>query len=288
MGMRIISPAKINLHLRIGPPGADGFHPLLSWMCTVGLHDTIEMENAREPGVRLRCDRADVPVDGSNLIVRAAEALRNSRLGADIMLQKRIPMGGGLGGGSSNAAFALLGLNKLWKLNRSTEQLAEIGARLGSDIVFFLHGPSSVCEGRGERVTNLRPPKPKVVVLIFPKLSMSTPKVYKRFDEMKLGSHGAVEKHPDWQAWQRLPTRDLLPLLENDLEAPAFSLCPELGELRQRIESQIGQIVRMSGSGSTLFTLADDFEAAKAVAARIRHPEIGLEICELSPDFAEI
>jgi hypothetical protein len=80
----------------------------------------------------------------------------------------------------------------------------------------------------------------------------------------------------------------LLPLLENDLEAPAFSLCPELGELRRRIESQIGQIVRMSGSGSTLFTLADDFEAAKGVAARIRQPEIGLEICELSPNSTEI
>jgi 4-diphosphocytidyl-2-C-methyl-D-erythritol kinase len=288
MGMRIISPAKINLHLRIGPPGTDGFHPLLSWMCTVGLHDTIEMENSREPGVRLRCDRAHVPVDGSNLIVRAAEALRNPQMGADISLQKRIPIGGGLGGGSSNAAFALVGLNKLWRLDRSTDQLAEIGARLGSDIVFFLHGPSSVCEGRGERVTELQPPRPKVAVLIFPKLSMSTPKVYKRFDEMKLGSRCAVEEHPDWHAWQRLPARDLLPLLENDLEAPAFSLCPALGELRQRLESQIGQIVRMSGSGSTLFTLADDFETAKAVAARVKQPQIGLEICELSPNFTEI
>ncbi len=286
--MRIISPAKINLHLRIGPPGGDGFHPLLSWMCKVGLHDVIEMENARQPGVRLRCDRAYVPVDGSNLIVRAAEALRNPQMGADITLQKRIPIGGGLGGGSSNAAFALVGLNKLWRLDRSTDQLAEIAARLGSDIVFFLHGPSSVCEGRGERVMELGPPKPKVAVLIFPKLSMSTPKVYKRFDEMKLGSHDAVEKHPDWQAWQQLPAKDLLPLLENDLEAPAFSLCPELGELRQRIESQIGQIVRMSGSGSTLFTLADDFEAAKGVAGLIKQPEIGLEICELSPNFTEI
>jgi 4-diphosphocytidyl-2-C-methyl-D-erythritol kinase len=286
--MRILSPAKINLHLHIGPPGADGFHPLLSWMCTVGLHDTIEMENSREPGVRLRCDHADVPVDGSNLIVRAGEAIRHPQIGADITLQKKIPMGGGLGGGSSNAAFALLGLNKLWELHRSTDQLAEIGAQLGSDIVFFLHGPSSVCEGRGERVMPIGRPKAKFAVLIFPKLSMSTPKVYKRFDEMKLGSHRAVEEHPDWRTWQWLPAADLLPLLENDLEAPAFSLCPELGELRQRIESQIGQIVRMSGSGSTLFTLADNSDAAEAVAARIRRPEIGVQMCELSPNPAEI
>ncbi|HEY1922348.1 MAG TPA: 4-(cytidine 5'-diphospho)-2-C-methyl-D-erythritol kinase [Tepidisphaeraceae bacterium] len=286
--MRIISPAKINLHLRIGPPAADGFHPLLSWMCTVGLHDTIEMENAREPGIRLKCDRPDVPVDGSNLIVRAADAIRNPQMGADITLQKRIPMGGGLGGGSSNAAFALLGLNKLWGLDRSKEQLAKVGAKLGSDIVFFLHGPSSICEGRGERVMPIGRPAPKFAVLIFPKLSMSTPAVYRRFDEMKLGSHGDVEKHPDWQTWRQLPATEFLPLLVNDLEAPAFSLCPELGQLRQQVENQIGQIVRMSGSGSTLFTLADNADAAKALSERIRQPGITVEICELSPYYPEI
>lgn len=286
--MRILSPAKINLHLRVGPPGADGFHPLLSWMCTVGLYDTIEMEAKREPGVRLRCDRPDVPVDGSNLIVRAAEALRGPHMGADVTLHKKIPMGGGLGGGSSNAAFALQGFNQLWGLNHSTSRLAEIGATLGSDVVFFLHGPSSVCAGRGERVTPIGRPLAKFAVLVFPKLSMSTPAVYRRFDEMKLGSSEAIERQPDWKAWQQLPAEELLPWLKNDLEMPAFSLCPELGELRQRLERQIGRIVRMSGSGSTLFTLADDFAAAEAVAAHIRRPGIDVDLCDLSPNSAEI
>jgi 4-diphosphocytidyl-2-C-methyl-D-erythritol kinase len=286
--MRILSPAKINLHLRIGPLGADKFHPLLSWMCTVGLNDTIEMENSREPGVRLRCDRADVPVDGTNLIVRAGEAMRRPHLGADVMLHKKIPMGGGLGGGSSNAAFALRGFNQLWGLNYSTSQLAEIGARLGSDIVFFLHGPSSVCAGRGERVMPIGPPKPKVAVLIFPKMHMSTPAVYRRFDEMGLGSNDAIERQPDWKVWERLPAEELLPLLRNDLEAPAFSLCPELGELRLSIERQVGQIVRMSGSGSTLFTLAEDSDAAEGVMGRIRQTGIEVKMCDLSPNLAEI
>ncbi|MGD0462074.1 MAG: 4-(cytidine 5'-diphospho)-2-C-methyl-D-erythritol kinase [Tepidisphaeraceae bacterium] len=286
--MRILSPAKINLHLRIGLPGADGFHPLLSWMCTVGMYDTIEMEAKGEPGVRLRCDRHDVPVDGSNLIVRAGEALGRPHLGADVILHKKIPMGGGLGGGSSNAAFALQGFNELWSLHHSTSRLAEIGARLGSDVVFFLHGPSSVCAGRGERVTPIGHPLAKVAVLIFPKLSMSTPAVYRRFDEMELGSSDAIEQQPDWKAWQQLPAERLLPWLKNDLEAPAFSLCPELGELRQRLERQIGQTVRMSGSGSTLFTLMDDSDAAEAVAARIRQPAIAVELCDLSPNSTEI
>lgn len=138
--MRILSPAKINLHLRVAPLAADGFHPLLSWMCTVGLHDTMEMELATEPGVRLKCDRADVPVDGTNLIVRAGRALGNG-LGAEVTLQKKIPMGGGLGGGSSNAAFALIGFNEIWNLNYPIERLAKIGATLGSDVPFFFTRP---------------------------------------------------------------------------------------------------------------------------------------------------
>jgi 4-diphosphocytidyl-2-C-methyl-D-erythritol kinase len=286
--MRILSPAKINLHLRIGPLEADGFHPLLSWMCAVGLYDTIEMEPSREPGVRLRCDRPDVPVDGSNLIVRVGEALRQSQMGADVMLQKRIPMGGGLGGGSSNAAFALQGFNEIWNLKYPISKLAAIGARLGSDVPFFLYGPSSICEGRGERVTSIGPPLPKFVVLILPNLSMSTPAVYRRFDEMKLGRPKAIKQHPDWKTWQHLRAEQLLPILKNDLEAPAFSLCPELGELRQNIEQQIGQTVRMSGSGSTLFTLADDITTAEALAARIQQPAIKVELCGLSPNSAEI
>jgi len=283
--MQILSPAKINLHLRIGPRSADGFHPLLSWMCTVGLHDTMEMSPASQPGIRLKCDRPDVPVDATNLIVRAGRALDDQR-GADVTLQKNVPMGGGLGGGSSNAAFALIGFNQIWNLNFSTNQLAQIGARLGSDVPFFLHGPCSVCAGRGERVTPIAKPAAKFAVLFFPKLSMSTAAVYRRFDEMKLGSHQAITHQPDWLAWTKLPAAELLNVLVNDLEAPAFSLQPELGELRRRIERTIGRIVRMTGSGSTLFTLTDDRHDAAAAAAEIRCDSINAESFELAPDLA--
>jgi 4-diphosphocytidyl-2-C-methyl-D-erythritol kinase len=281
--MRILSPAKINLHLRVGPRSADGFHPLLSWMCTVGLHDTIEMSAASNPGIQLKCDRPDVPVDETNLIVRAGRTLGDQR-GADVTLQKNVPMGGGLGGGSSNAAFALIGFNQIWNLNFSMNQLAEIGARLGSDVPFFLHGPSSVCAGRGERVMPIPKPAAKFAVLFFPKLSMSTAAVYRRFDEMKLGSHQAVTPQPDWIAWTKLPAGELLKVLVNDLEAPAFSLQPELDELRRRIEKRIGRIVRMTGSGSTLFTLADHRQDAAAAAAEVRRDSINAELFELPPE----
>lgn len=110
---------------------------------------------------------------------------------------------------------------------------------------------------------------------------MSTPAVYRRFDEMKLGSTAAIGDQPDWNGWTKLPAALLLKNLVNDLEAPAFALCPELGELRKRIERKIGRIVRMSGSGSTLFTLADRLTEAENIALAIREGKDSLEL-ELS------
>jgi 4-diphosphocytidyl-2-C-methyl-D-erythritol kinase len=280
--MRILSPAKINLHLRVGPRAPDGFHPLLSWMCTVGLHDTIEMTTTTDPGIHLTCDHPDVPIDATNLIIRAGQAL-NPNLGAEVSLQKKIPLGGGLGGGSSNAAFALTGFNQLWNLNLSNDRLAAIASQLGSDVPFFLHGPSSICEGRGQLVTPIPPPKPKFVVLILPQLSMPTPAVYKKFDDLKLGSNDNVKKHPDWNHWTTLPAKQLLPLLINDLEPPAFSLRPDLADLRTKIESQISRPVRMSGSGSSLFTLANDSSEAQALADSIRKTGTHADPFQLAP-----
>jgi 4-diphosphocytidyl-2-C-methyl-D-erythritol kinase len=280
--MRIESSAKINLHLRIGPLAADGFHPLLSWMCTVGLHDVLELQPSDKPGIQIICDRADVPTDRRNLIVSAGEALassesRGNNRGAIVKLEKRIPIGGGLGGGSSNAATALMGFNQLWNLGKSKDSLAEIGAKLGSDVPFFFHAPSAVCTGRGEYCVPIPPPKPKFAVLIFPKLSMPTPAVYRRFDEMSLGRNETIANQPDWLAWSNLSASELLQNLVNDLEKPSFDLCPELGRIRADAEQRVGRIVRMSGSGSTLFTLADTQDEADSMAAKIRANGISAE-----------
>lgn len=284
--MRVVSPAKINLHLRIGPIGADGFHPLLSWMCTVGLHDVLEMELSAQAGIRLKCDRADVPADGKNLIVRAGEEMRKAaalRCGAAVTLEKKIPIGGGMGGGSSNAAAALMGFNRLWSLNWPMEKLAQAGARLGSDVPFFFHGPSSVCAGRGEKVTPIDRPRPRFVLLIFPRMMMSTPAVYRRFDEMELASVAHIEQPPDWKYWATLEAEDLLPLLVNDLEAPAFSLSQPLAMLRDKIESKLGRIVRMSGSGSTLFTLFDVRADAEEAERQVKELSVDAMASELAP-----
>src|SRR5438874_981037 len=199
--MRVPAPAKINLHLRVGPRrDADGFHPLLTWMTTVALFDTLTLvrrpsdvaaRGDRDPFV-LSCDEPSLPTDGRNLVVIAAIApagaaasepasrAGDSRTGegstgvasttastgaastgaslsasasrVSAFLAKRIPSGAGLGGGSSDAAAALVGLNALWKLDLSASRLSAIAASLGSDVPFFLGGASSICTGRGEIV----------------------------------------------------------------------------------------------------------------------------------------
>ncbi len=301
--MRVPAPAKINLHLRVGPRQADGFHPLLTWMTTIGLFDTLTL--VRRPvdsdptasrlgsshsshQFSLSCSDPGLPVDSSNLVTRAAKALADalvhhgSQVGegltaqltrreeASAFLVKRIPRGAGLGGGSSNAAAALIGLNRLWKLNWPVERLMSIAADLGSDVPFFLNGNSSVCSGRGEHVRPIDPPGMPWATLITPPFELATAAVYRQFDEMNLGIDQPLRDEPDWSAWTRCSAKELMPQLVNDLEPAAFALRPELGELRARLEGELSQPVRMSGSGSSMFVLCDDRDEARSRASVVR------------------
>lgn len=282
--MNLLAPAKINLHLRVGPRRRDGFHPVASWMCTVGLFDKLTLEPVRlEPGssdVSLTCDAPGLPIDHTNLVVRMAagylETARSSdHLATDVgvraMLEKRIPMGGGLGGGSSDGARTLVGLNRLFRTNWAAKTLSAFAARFGSDIPFFIHGPSSICRGRGEEVRPVRPPRANWVLLILPAIQMPTPAVYRKFDELGLGEAEVVGEGSDaaWENWGNLPAVDLLAKLVNDLEPPAFAISPALADLRQSAEALLGRAVRMSGSGSSLFTLFDSSQDAAAAVGPI-------------------
>ncbi len=307
--MRLLAPAKINLHLRVGPPRADGFHPLVSWMCRVSLFDQLQLETTAgrftDVGLSLSSDRADLICDQSNLIVKAAGLLAAEIAGREregwpasggvAALRKRIPIGAGLGGGSSDGARILLGLNRLWNAGLSVEELSAIGARLGSDVPFFLHGPSSVCRGRGEVVQPIARPAVRWAVLILPHQAIATPGVYKRLDtlnkwdartETKEDANWSAE--PDWAHWTTLPANQLLPLLLNDLERPAFDVAPEIGQLRDRAEQLMGRIVRMSGSGSSLFTLFDEEAAARMAAGEMkRRLQVDSEAVELAPKIED-
>jgi len=278
--MNILAPAKINLHLRVGRRREDGFHPLLTWMCAVGLFDIVKLQPARPNegvsapagGVEFECDRTDLPRGDDNLVVKVARGFAAEVVGSRpvcIALTKRIPVGAGLGGGSSDAAATLAGLNRLWGANWSADRLSEFAARFGSDVPFFLHGPSAACRGRGEVVRTVPAPRPTWALLAMPPFGLATRDVYARFDEMGLGDDDALAeaREPDWHEWARLGARDLSARVGNDLEPAAFSLSPPLAALREALERRLGRRVRMSGSGSTLFTLYDAAEEADAKAA---------------------
>ncbi|HEY2589807.1 MAG TPA: 4-(cytidine 5'-diphospho)-2-C-methyl-D-erythritol kinase [Tepidisphaeraceae bacterium] len=340
--MQLLAPAKINLHLRVGPRRSDGFHSLLSWFATVGLFDNLVLKQhspaaGTPPGgtgagsgaiapkgmrddaaasVTLECDMPDLPCDERNLVVKIALAFGREVKAADApriypgnagegpdphrsvgrgnvtairaKLQKRIPMGAGLGGGSSDAARTLLALNQLWGVGWAADDLSAFAARFGSDLPFFFHGPSSICRGRGEIVAPIGKPAPRWVVLILPEVSMPTPDVYRTFDAMGLGREADLSDEPDWASWTKLSSLELLPRLVNDLERPAFAIAPQLGELRRRIERIAGRPVRMSGSGSSLFTLFDEEDAAKEASARIvRDAGKRAPAVELSPSLRD-
>jgi len=257
--MQLQAPAKINLYLRVARLGADGFHPLLSWFCTIGLYDTIEIQPATGWGLTLTCNDPALPVDEGNLLYRAG---RKIDLAANVHLIKRIPMGAGLGGGSSDAGTLLKSARQAIAPGRA-EKVAE---SLGADVRFFLDGPSAICSGRGEVIRPIAPPKCRWAMLVLPRIHMPTAAVYRKFDEMKLGSE-LIEQQ--WDDWTKLSAQRLLPKLVNDLEPPAFSLEPKLGTLRAEIEQALGQPVRMSGSGSSLFTLFDAEEPASEAARTI-------------------
>ncbi|GIW77627.1 MAG: 4-diphosphocytidyl-2-C-methyl-D-erythritol kinase [Phycisphaerae bacterium] len=295
--MRVYSPAKINLYLRVGPKRPDGFHPVVSWMVTVGLFDRLDFVPDRTGRVELHCSDPSLATDQSNLVVRAARGLQaeltrrdggdtswfpfseisvnttpptaGSELpGVQVYLDKIIPMGGGLGGGSSNAAVTLLTLNHLWNLNLSRQNLIRIASEIGSDVPFFIEGPSCLCQGRGEILTPLPVPRVTGVVLIFPPICVPTREVYQRFDQLPVP--GNWDQAVESRQWANLSAEDLLRVLQNDLEPPAFSLFPELRQLKDQAETCLSRPVRMSGSGSTLFSLYDDFEHAEQDARKIQ------------------
>lgn len=265
--LRLRAPAKLNLDLRVAPPRPDGFHPLSSWFVTLALGDDLTFDRHPAPGIHFSCSDPSLAVDGRNLVVRAAgdllDASGHTATGIAISLTKRVPTGGGLGGGSSDAASTLLGVSRLLSLDTPLAPLAE---RLGSDVPFFLVGGSALCTGRGEVIDPLPPPRPAAALLFFPDVRMPTPAVFKEFDRLRLGT--ALPARPDALDYRRtlttLPAHDLLARLANDLEPAAFSLAPQLGELRTEIEQRLHRPVRMSGSGSTLFTLYDTVDEADA------------------------
>ncbi|MGA7990152.1 MAG: 4-(cytidine 5'-diphospho)-2-C-methyl-D-erythritol kinase [Thermoanaerobaculia bacterium] len=261
-GLRVTSFAKINRELRVLGKRPDGFHELDTVFQTVDLTETLDLLEEEEGGgeVSLTIEGADLPADGSNLVLRAAAALRerfNVRRGARIHLSKKIPVGGGLGGGSSNAAAALRGLTTLWDLPLGKRTLHAVAASLGSDVPFFLLGGRARGQGRGEVLTPLPDGPEEWVLLVFPPFSLSTAEVYGRLPARALTGSPSATKVSGSETGGG-PER-------NDLEQAAESLRGELRRIRSALAGSGARSARLSGSGSTVFgTFGTKDEAAKA------------------------
>jgi 4-diphosphocytidyl-2-C-methyl-D-erythritol kinase len=265
--LNLRAPAKVNLFLEVTARRPDGYHELRTLLVAVSLFDALTFAPAAS--IRLSCTDPKLGNGPENLIVRAAEVLRRHvgiRAGAVIVLTKRIPVAAGLGGGSSDAAATLVGLNRLWKLRLGRDELIRLAAELGSDVPFFLRRPAAWCTGRGEVVTPWPMGRRLHVVLACPPFGLQTADVYKRVavPRRQVASAAMME------AVAAGDVEEVGRRLHNRLQQPALALRPELDEWMGRLAATkpLGSLV--SGSGSTVFALGRDAADARRIAAAVR------------------
>jgi 4-diphosphocytidyl-2-C-methyl-D-erythritol kinase len=270
------SPCKVNLILNILGKRPDGFHELETVMHPVNVFDELTFERGGQ-GIQLTCDEPALPVDSRNLVYRAADAflkLHHLNAGVHIHLKKRIPLAAGLGGGSGNAATALLGMNELFGSPLPIPALETIAATLGSDIPFFLRDQPALATGRGEKVQPLdhfAALHGKAFFLVHPGFGISTPWSYQnltRFPEALNGRPGRAQRLVSLLQAGDLKTADSE--FYNSLEAPAFDKFPVLGLYKEFLRANGALFSLMSGSGSTTFAIAENLSAAEAMSEKFK------------------
>lgn len=265
MRFSLPSFAKINLHLQVLGKRGDGFHDIFTVFQTVSLHDRLTFENAKDK-IDLECNDAEVSDDDSNLIIQTAKVLQMElRIsnGARIRLDKRIPMGGGLGGGSSNAAVALIGLSKLWEVTVTPEKLVSLASLIGSDVPFFLTGGTAIGAGRGIDLEEVSDFEAKYLIVVTPNVHVSTSMAYAGLGVQSLtnGESNRILRVCRSEA----ESPDFLhSTLKNDFESTVFAAFPEIGRVKQVLLDLGAKQALMSGSGASVFAVFDKEETRQA------------------------
>ena len=277
------APAKINLGLRVLSRRSDGYHDIVSLMVPVGLFDVVCVQSAPS-GIELICPDSDLPRDQGNLVHRAAQLILRhcgSDAGVRLELHKRIPVGAGLGGGSSDAAATLKGVNELLGRCLANQDLHSLAVRLGADVPFFLLGGAALAEGIGDRLTPVAAVPEVWTMLVDPGFQVSTRWAYEHLaltnkaNRSNLRNLGAIPAgkvtayHRCLLGRQGLTLEDLLPCLVNDFEPLVFSHYPQLEEIRQALLAAGAQAALMTGSGPTLVGLFASEDEAKAGQNRV-------------------
>ncbi len=265
-----LSPAKINLFLYVTGRRADGYHELFSLMAPLTLADRLEIVRSGN-GIRAVCSHPDVPEDDTNLACRAAALFRSAMIDKKgdpvfhhltIHIEKKIPVCGGLGGGSSNAACVLLALNEYSETPFSTDELMRLGLTLGADVPFFISGAPAFASGVGEKLVPCRQMPDLSVIIVNPGVPASTVNVFRKL-EFGLTFTPSYIINPSSNALPFGKKLDGREILHNDLEGPACSLYPEIDTAKKEMALLLGRNVYMSGSGSSLFALYSDHDVAE-------------------------
>lgn len=257
--------AKINIGLDVIGKRADGYHQVRMIMQNIRLYDKISIHIINSPEIKLQTNLPYLPTNDKNIVYKAASLLRekfNIKSGLYINLKKAIPISAGLAGGSTNAAATLHGMNKLFNLNLTLEELMEIGVTLGADIPYCLMGGTALAEGIGEKLTRL-PPLPFCHILIVkPKINVSTQKVYQNFDLSKVTNRPNIDF-----IIRGIENNDLYQITKhmgNSLESVTINKYPEIKKIKDAMIEQGAINSMMSGSGPTVFGIFDDLKKAQS------------------------
>jgi 4-diphosphocytidyl-2-C-methyl-D-erythritol kinase len=279
--LRAICPAKVNLGLHVVGRRSDGYHEIVTLFQAIDLCDVLEGETAED--LSLSVTGASLPTDASNLVLAAAHRLRQHAAaargrGARLRLDKSIPVGGGLGGGSADAAGALLLLNELWDLRLDSSVLTQLGTELGSDVPFFLYGGTALGTGRGSTVTPLSPIPERAVLLGSPPFGLSTPEVYHALGAPLTAGRADVTVP---RLFVKFAEGNDFALATNELQAVAFGLRSELAIFRDALLRSGAEVALLSGSGSTVFGLfgAGSDVASMAEDLRCEFPDWTVRAC---------
>lgn len=262
----VLSPAKVNLLLKVVSKRPDGYHNLVSIVDLVSLYDRMRIRIFPQGGVIVKDTGGVLPQGTENTVYRAIMLLKErfaQASGVEVLIEKHIPMGAGLGGGSSDAATVMKALVRLWDLPAGPHDLMDLGSRVGADVPLFIYGAPCVVRGIGERVSPLRLP-PLWYVIVYPNVAISTKDVYNGLRILLTKEENEVKFSEDFST-----PRDVANVLENDLEEVALLRCPQIKTIKERLKKAGAVGSLMSGSGSAVFGIFRDEKEAREGSAEV-------------------
>lgn len=272
--IKLKSPAKLNFRLDVLEKRTDGYHDLRMINSAINLYDEIEC-TLIERGIIVECENDNsVPNGEDNITYQVAKeilAYSNKNIGVKINIKKNIPSAAGMGGGSSNAASVLMGLNEMLKINLSKEKLAQIGVRFGADVPFFIYQTAAVATGIGEKIEKIKKMPKLPMVILAPNIKVPTKWVFERYAALN-DNQPVATKPLDEAIPEQFPTKkSVIKFLNNDLEPVTVAKYPVLNELKSVLEKLGAMATQMTGSGPAVFGIFPDVESAQAAYAKLNN-----------------